>query len=230
MASRAPSTPGIRLEVTSDYTASSKCDEGYLRVRRRKMVARHPGRAEPSEEFKYDAVERWNQDAVAIVLHFVRDGRRHVILRSAVRPPLALRPNPLIAIAIPFPDGVTHGELWEIPAGLVEDKERTPEGLVACAARETFEEVGLTVDVGAVRPLGGAIFPSAGIIGECIYLFEAEVDVHDRPEPKGDGPLEQGARIHEVALDEAIRWCDEGQLPDVKTEIALRRLAARVPA
>ena len=217
-----PTLPRIRLEVLDDYTATSKPDEGYLRVRRRTFTAHATGAA-PSASFRYDVVERWNQDAVAVVLHFVREGRRYVILRSALRVPLAMRPDPLIG---EVPEGAAQGELWEIPAGLVEAGERTLEGLVACVVRETEEEVGLVIEAAAVHPLGGVLFPSAGVIGECIHMFHAEVDPAGRPEtPPGDGPLEQGARVVEIPLDEALAWCDAGLLPDGKTELGLRRLA-----
>lgn len=222
-----PALPAIRIEVTEDYTARSKCDEGYLRVRRRFVRAHYPGEA-PSEPFKYDAVERWNQDAVSVLLHFVRDGVRHVILRSAIRVPLALRPEPLLHAHVPYPAGAEHGELWEVPAGLVEKDEKNPDGLVACVVRETKEEVGLDLDPKKVKPLGGAVFPSSGIIGECIFLYEAEVDGKGHAEPEGDGPLEHDARIVDVPLATALDWCDRGLLPDAKTELSIRRLDARL--
>ncbi len=220
-----PRPPRIRLEVLEDYTATSKPDEGYLRVRRRSFVAHAPSNAAPSDSFRYDVVERWNQDAVAVVLHFVRGGRPHVILRSALRVPLAMRPDPMVG-AEALPVGATEGELWEIPAGLVEATERTGDGLVGCVVRETEEEVGLSISPDSVCPLGGAIFPSAGVIGECIHMFHARVDPSGRPAvAPGDGPLEQGAMVIEVPLEEALVWCDAGLLPDAKTEIGLRRLA-----
>ncbi len=219
-----PPLPAIQLAITEDYTAQSKCDEGYLRIKRRKMRARYSDGSE-SEEFKYDVVERWNQDAVAILLHFVRDGERHIILRSAIRPPLALRGDLLPDAA--RAEGVERGELWEIPAGLVEKDERNAEGLVMCAVRETEEEVALTIAKEDVRPLGGAFYPSAGIVGECVFLFEAEVSADTRPEPVGDGALERNAKVIEVPLSRALDWCDRGLLPDSKTELAIRRFAAR---
>lgn len=225
----APRPPGITLEVVGDHTAGSRPDEGYLRVRRRSFVAHVPGDASPTAAFRYDVVERWNQDAVAVVLHFLRNGERHVILRSAIRVPLAMRPDPLVPPAVGLPAGAAQGELWEIPAGLVEADERTPTGLVACVVRETEEEVGLVIGAGAVAPLGGVLFPTAGVIGECIHLFHAEVDPSGRPPVvHGDGPLEKGAQILEIPLTTALDWCDRGQLPDVKTEIGLRRLARLV--
>lgn len=222
MSQKPPPLPEIALSITEDYTAQSKCDEGYLRIKRRKMRARYAD-GSTSEEFKYDVVERWNQDAVAILLHFVRDGERHVILRSAIRPPLALRESLIGAHA----DGVTRGELWEIPAGLVEKDERSEDGLKLCCVRETEEEVALTIRKEDVRPLGAAFFPSAGIVGECVFLFEAEVDASKRGEPKGDGALEKNARVIEVSIAQALDWCDRGLLPDSKTELAIRRFAAK---
>jgi ADP-ribose pyrophosphatase len=221
-----PPLPAIELEVTEDYTARSKCDEGYLRIKRRKLIARY-NNGEKSVPFDYDVVGRWNQDAVAILLHSMRNGVRHVILRSALRPPLSLRDD-LLQGAVRYPNGVERGELWEIPAGIVEENERTPEGLIACAVRETEEEVGLKIAPSDVRALGGVMFPSAGIVGECVFLFEAEVDAGSRGEPEGDGPLERGARVIEVPLDKAIAWCNAGELPDAKTELSLRRLAAKL--
>lgn len=227
MAASPPDLPDIRLSVVDDYTAGSKCDEGYLRVRRRKLVAKYDDGQPSSDPFKYDTVERWNPDAVAILPHFVRDGVRFVILRSSVRVPLALRPEPLIDAAR-FPPGAAEGQLWEVVAGLVEKDERTPDGLVLCATRETHEEIGMKVEARDVRTLGGPIFPSAGIIGECIYLFECEVDPTTRRTAEGDGPLERGARIVEVPLHDALAWCEAGLLPDAKTELSLRRLSSRL--
>lgn len=220
-----PKIPRVRLEVVEDNTATSKCDEGYLRVKRRKLVARYGDGSEPSERFAYDVVERWNQDAVSVIPHFVRDGKTWVILRSSIRPPVALRPDPIVAGGVPLPPGAKDGELWEVCAGLVEKDERTTEGLVACVAREMDEELGLSVDVASIRALGGAIFPSAGIIGEVIYLYECEVDPSKRGEPGGDGsPLERHASIIEVPLARTLDWCEQGLIPDVKTELSIRRL------
>ncbi len=215
-----PRLPGIGLEVVEDHTATSRPDEGYLRVKRRSFVARYPGEAAPSAPFRYDVVERWNQDAVAVVLHFLRDGLRHVILRSALRLPLALRdPTPDRARGRPA-RGRRPGRAVGDPGRARRAAEKTAEGLVACVVRETEEEVGLVIAPETVHPLGGVLFPTAGMIGECIYLFEAEIDRRRRPAtPYGDGPLEKGARILEVSLEDALDWCDRGLLPDVKTEI-----------
>jgi ADP-ribose pyrophosphatase len=223
-----PEVPTVSLEIVEDTTATSRCDEGYLRVHRRELVAHRPGQP-PTERFRYDVVERWNQDAVGVLPHFARDGVRWVVLRTAVRPPVALRKDPLLDGPIAFPQGAREGVLWEIVAGLVEADERSVEGFARCAARELAEELGVHMDAREMRPLGGAVFPSAGIVGECIYFYEAEIDPAARHAPEGDGsPLERDAAIEEFALAEALSWCDAGLLPDAKTELSLRRLAARL--
>lgn len=225
-----PAVPEVSLEVVEDYTSRSRPDEGYLRVLRRRLVAHRPGGV-TSEPFAYDVVERWNQDAVAVLAHFERDGARFVVLRSAVRPPIALRSAPMLDGPIPLPDRARTGVLWEIVAGLVEPDERSVEGFARCAARELAEELGVHLRPSDMRPLGGATFPSAGSIGECIYLYEVEIDPAARKEPEGDGsPLERAAAIEEVTLADALAWCDAGALPDCKTELALRRLDAKLRA
>lgn len=226
MADAPPPLPEIGLEITEDYTDRARCDEGYLRVKRRKMRARFAD-GSSSDEFKYDVVERWNQDAVAILLHSVRAGVRYIILRSAIRPPLALR-EPLLEGAVEYAEGASRGELWEIPAGLVEKDERNAKGIVECAVRETEEEVGLEIRAEDVRPLGSVMFPSAGIIGECVFLFECEADTSKHSVPEGDGPLEKNARVIEVPFEQALDWCDAGLLPDAKTELAIRRFARKL--
>src|SRR5439155_10287727 len=74
-----PAAPEVTLEIVGDRTASSKCDEGYLRVRRLDLRARWRESKEPSEPFAYDVVERWNADAVAVLPHFEKDGVRRIV-------------------------------------------------------------------------------------------------------------------------------------------------------
>lgn len=203
-----PDVPKVELEVVRDRTVRTD-DRGFLRVRSVDVVAvRADGTR--SAQFPYDVLDRNAIDAAVMVAHHEVDGRVHVYLRSAVRPPLALRPRD----AMP-------ASLWELPAGLIEPDERP----AAAAARELEEELGFAVREEEMLPLGPHAYPAPGFIGELHFYFHVRVDPSTRREPSGDGsPLEQGARIESVPLETALEACRRGEVPDAKTELCLRRL------
>jgi ADP-ribose pyrophosphatase len=212
--------PKVSIVVVADRSASAKCDEGFIRVRRLTLKNQYEGHAD-SSEYPYDCVERTAMDAVGIVLYARASGSLDVCLRSSIRPPLALRPG----YALPIPDRSGDPTLFEIPAGLVEEGEEGEEGLKACAARETMEEVGLDVEPHRFSRLGPATYLSPGLVAEKIHLFSAEVDPATATAPTMDGsPVEERATIRFVSLDEALAACRDGRLEDIKTEVALRRL------
>jgi ADP-ribose pyrophosphatase len=66
------------------------------------------------------------------------------------------------------------------------------------------------------------------MFGELFHFVSAEVRAPEEAvSPPTDGsPFEEGAALEWVALDEAIRRCDDGRIVDLKTELALRRLRA----
>lgn len=194
-----------------------------MNVRKLTMVARFAEEQAESEPFTYDCADRSRMDAVVVVPHYAgADGRRFVILRSALRPPVASRPPEVW----PVPEKESLGELWEVPAGLVEEDERTPEGLRGCAARELFEETGYEVEAPRVAELGPSTFPSPGMIGERHFFFHAEVDpAAQRPPPEDGSVLERAAKLAHVSLADALEACRAGEVEDAKTELALRRLA-----
>lgn len=184
-----------------------------MNVRRLDLVARYPD-GTASAPFPYDVGARAALDAVVMAAHYLEGGVRFVYLRSAVRPPCALRP---IAPA-------HDGSLWELPAGLVEPGEDPAEA----AAREVGEELGFAVRAAQMQPLGPWTFPSPGIIGERHVFFHVEVDPRTRATPTEDGSaLERGASIVAVPVGDALEYARAGRLPDAKTELALRRLAER---
>jgi ADP-ribose pyrophosphatase len=195
---------------------------GFLGLKRMILRVRFADGA-VSEPFAYDTIDRARLDAVVIAAHYRgADGQRQVFLRSALRPPVALRSRE----RSPIPEKETLGGLWELPAGLVEEDERSPEGLRRCAARELLEEVGIAVDVAAVRALGPSSFPAPGVIGERHFFFEVEVDPSRAVAPTEDGSaLERQAVIAAVPVLEAIELARRGGIEDEKTELALRRLA-----
>jgi len=215
-----PPLPKLALRLVE--AIPSRDEPGFLDLRRQVFrIEREDGSL--SDAFVYDTVDRARLDAVVIAPHY-RDaaGRRRVFLRSALRPPVATRPLGIC----PVPEAPALGGLWELPAGLVEPDERSVEGLRRCAARELFEEVGLEVDPSVLGELGPSTFPAPGMIGERHFYFHVEVDPARRVTPPEDGsPLEMGAVIADVPLDEAIELTRRGAIEDAKTEVALRRLA-----
>lgn len=209
-----PPVPKIELSVVRDHSAEAKATGGFLNVRRLEIVARFPD-GTASAPFPYDIATRASLDVVAIVPHYVDAGVRYVYLRSSLRPPLAFRENP----------PATGGVAWELPAGLIDGGETPAEA----AARELEEEIGFHLAPSAMRALGGTTYPVSGMCGESHAFFEVEVDPAKRGVPSEDGsPLERGAAIVAVPLEEALEHCRTGAIRDAKTELALRRLAERV--
>jgi ADP-ribose pyrophosphatase len=219
-----PPLPTATLEILRELPTHER---GFLALRRQQMRLWYAD-GTPSEPFVYDTIERAALDAVVIVAHCRdADGRRSVFLRSAVRPPIATRPNG----AAPSASGATllsaeRAVLWEMPAGLVELHEVGETGLVQCAARELWEELGIRAPENAFRRLGPPLFAEPGTIGEQNHYFELRVDPSQRERPAEDGSvLEQRALVALVGVDEALELVAQGLIADAKTEIALRRLA-----
>lgn len=216
-----PKLPGHRLAIVRDERPPL-AERGFVYIRKLELVATFAG-GKKSEAFPYFAVERSRLDAVVVLAHFTgADGAPHVVLRSSIRPPVFSRPME----ARPFEEKESLGELWEVPAGLVEEDETTPTGLTRCAARELFEETGIEVDPSKMLPLGPATFPTAGVIGERHFFFRVEVDPSNPKTPPEDGSvLEREAKIALVSLEDALQACRDGEIEDAKTELGLRRLA-----
>ncbi|MCA9630363.1 MAG: NUDIX domain-containing protein [Myxococcales bacterium] len=209
--------PRIELEVKSVDPAAPP---GFLRLVRRRLIARYPDASE-SEVFVYDEVDRRALDAVVVAPHYVANGIRYVYLRSALRPPIALRDAERSPIAEPKERG-----LWELVAGLLEEDEQDAAGLKRCAARELLEETGFDCQTECFRELGPSTYPAPGVIAERHFFFHVEVKPSERGEPTLDGSaLEAHAAILPVRLTTALEACRAGQIEDAKTELGLRRLA-----
>ena len=214
--------PEVTIEIVQDRTPPH--DGGFLRVRHLVLRNRHAG-AEPSRDYPYDSVERAATDAVGIVL-FARSPDR-VCVRSSIRPPISLRPT----YALPIPQTSADPTLFELPAGLVEADEHGEEGLRACAARETMEEVGISIAADAFFRIGPGVFLSPGLTAEKLYFLAAEADPESATAPTLDGsPVEEGAVIRWLRLETALEACRSGALEDAKTEIGIRRLAEHLAA
>jgi ADP-ribose pyrophosphatase len=201
--------------VTHDRGAEARALGGFLDVRRLELVVRHPDGTE-SAPFPYDVAARTALDAAVIAACYVEGGVRHVYLRSALRPPCALRPIP------PAHDG----GLWELPAGLVEPGEEPAQA----AARELHEELGFVAVAADMRPLGEWTFPVPGMIGERHLFYVVDVDPASRSLPTEDGSaLERGASVFALPVADALEHCRRGNLRDAKTELGLRRLVDLAP-
>lgn len=215
-----PALPNIRLELIEDL--SPKGASGFLRLRRRRFRAHYPD-GSASEPFEYDDVDRRAIDAAVMLAHYEdARGTPYVYLRSCVRPPLAMRDK----ARSPLRDEHDHGGIWELPAGLVEPGEQTPEGVVTTAQRELLEELGFEVQTSQLLPLGPSVFPAPSMCSERHFYFHVAVDPNQRRAPELDGsPLERFGEVIDVPLSDALAWCASGAIEDSKTEIALRRFA-----
>jgi ADP-ribose pyrophosphatase len=214
-----------KIDIVTDKTASSKCDEGFLRVRR--LVLRNSyGDGTQSEPYNCDIVERRQIDAVSIALYekvkVEGQTRVSVLLRKGIRAPVYLRkdlddkqrPEPL------------YTKIYELVAGVLEDGDLGYEGVDHRAVEEAREEVGLEIGREAVGSLGASFFPSPGITPEKVYLAACEGKIEVRGEALGDGSvMEEGATAEILDLREAIAMCRTGEIQDAKTEIGLLRLA-----
>lgn len=212
--------PEVAIDVVDDRTSN---EQGFLRVRR--LLLRNRYGTQTSRDYAYDCIERAATDAVGIVLYARSPDR--VCVRSAIRPPLALRPSYALPIATVSADPT----LFEIPAGLVEADEHGEEGLRACAARETMEEVGIALAADAFFRLGPGVFLSPGLSAEKLYFVAAEADPESATAPLLDGsPVEEAAVVRWLSLHDALDACRSGAIEDAKTEVAIRRLIDHLSA
>ncbi len=160
-------------------------------------------------------VERAAIDAVVVVAYArAAAGDPEVYLRTAARAPLVLRPG----------FGVAEGNLWELPAGLIDAGESPREA----AARELEEELGFRVEPSVLEELGGWVWPVPGFIAERHFFFCVDVTGLARATPTEDGSaLEHAAAIERFPLSALLAHARAGHLRDAKTELALRRFAER---
>jgi ADP-ribose pyrophosphatase len=196
---------------------------GFLSIRRLKLRGVRPDGSNTSDGL-YDVVERpVGTDAVIVVLWSERlDGEVQVLLRSSVRIPLIYgrsdgnrdKPKPI----------------REVIAGILEAGEAESDSAIRDrAAKEADEEAGIQVNSTLIEPLGPPMFPTPGMCGERFHFRAAQLDPRQMAatrQPSGDGsPFEEGATLEWVGLDDAMLWIRRGDIVDLKTEVALRRLA-----
>lgn len=216
------------IEVVEDYTARARCDEGFLRLKRlRARNRRADGSA--SAEYPIDVIDRPTLDAVAVCAWARTHRGIEILTRRGLRPAAYFRRGRVAAL--PEPEYLL---VEELVAGVLEPGEVGLDALRRRGADELREEAALAVDPAALHPLGGPFFPLPGIVSEKIHLLAVEVarppgpEVADAP-AEGDGsPLEEGASLVWREVGAALAACEAGEIEDAKTELALRRLVARL--
>lgn len=210
----------VDVEVVEDRTDTSTCQGGFLKLRRLRVrnVYADGTRSEP---YACDVMSRTQVDAVAVVLHERAGDGVRVMLKEGLRPAVYLRRTK----AIEHREAEPVLKVLEIAAGVLEAKDGGPGGIERRAADEAREECRVDVRPSDVAPLGGPSFPSPGVTDERVHFRAVEVPLHEGGHADGDGsPMEQGTRAVVLDLVEAIARCRRGDIPDMKTELALLRL------
>jgi ADP-ribose pyrophosphatase len=215
------------LELVEDLTASSRCDEGFLRLRRLRMRTVYADGSK-SAPYPVDVVSRREPDAVAVAVYAFRappgGGRPEVVavLRRGVRPPVHLRRHKRLV----QPDAAPRSTLVEVVAGILEPDDGGPKGIDRRAAAECLEEAGVEVAPEAVAPLGAESFPTPGVTDEKVHFRAVRADLARVGGAAGDGSaMEEAGSVDVLPLRDAIERCRTGAIPDMKTEVALLRLA-----
>ncbi len=212
-----------RIEIVEDRTASSRCDEGFLRMRRLLVRNRYED-GSTSRAYACDMVRRPGSDAVVAVLYQrTPTGRVTVVLRESPRVPIYLRKDETFV----HPDPGEYLSILEVVAGIVEpDDPPGLEGLRQRGVAEAREEAGVELDPEELEALGGETFASPGITDEKLYFVAGEIDLEEASGGTGDGSaMEEWSVLHRFDLADAIRACRSGAIPDMKSEVALLRLA-----
>ncbi len=218
--------PGARvcsIEIVEDLTARSRCDEGFLRLRRLHLRNLYVDGSH-SDVYPCDVLSRPGSDAVVAVLYEIDGARRvRVLLRDAPRAPVYLRH----AKRFVHPDPRVYLSLQELVAGMVEESDGAGDsGLCMRAAIEAQEEAGAQVRAGDFRVLGGESFASPGTGDEKLRFCAAATPLAAAAPGQGDGSvMEEGASLLVLELADAIEACRNGAIPDMKTELGLLRLA-----
>jgi ADP-ribose pyrophosphatase len=218
----------VEIEILKDQSAEMPSNVGFLRLRRLTLRATHEDGTR-GEAFRYDVVDREALDAVLMVLHSARAGAPDdpdVCLRTALRPPVALRRER----ALPVPDTRTDPVIWEMPAGLIEPGETGEAAVFGTAARETEEETGYQVAPAAFARLGVAVYLSPGLCGEKLHFVHAAVDRSQPTRVTATEEVEKTSRTEWVPLSEALARAARGEIEDCKTELALHRLRGLLAA
>ena len=215
----------LELVIDSDQRVGGG---GFLEIRRLHLRNRRDD-GTLSAPYICDSIARpYGQDAVVVVVYARTPKGIEVLVRDGLRPAVALGRDPAAAPLLEPAPGIF---LTELVAGIIEPGDRGPAGLRERAADEVLEEAGFAVSPEAIVLLGAGGYPSPGSMIEKFYFAAVEVDPATQQPLAGDGsPMEEGARTRWLPLDAALAACVRGDLPDLKTELGLRRLRDHLAA
>jgi ADP-ribose pyrophosphatase len=220
---RQPGDAVSGIEVVEDVTSRSRCDEGFLHVKRLVCRNRHSD-GSTSRDYRVDVVDRPIPDAVAVLIWRRGPAGTEVLTRKTLRPAAHFRSM----LPLPLPDPRPYLLLEELVAGVLEPEDRGEAGLRHRAAVETREEAGFRIPPDEVELLGGSFFLAPGILSEKIHPTAVEVTGRPQEGPEGDGsPLEEGATLHWWPIDALLEACRSGAVEDAKTEVIVARFLAR---
>jgi ADP-ribose pyrophosphatase len=212
-----------RIEIVEDRTAASRCDQGFLRLSRLELRNVYED-GSSSAPYACDVVTRPGPDAVVAALYrLAPDGRVRVYLREAPRPPIYLRRYK----SLQQPDPRPYDLLQEVVAGILEVEDGPGEAGLRCrASAEAREEAGFSCAAESFAAIGEGSFASPGTSDEKVFYTAGAVGDAVPVAPTGDGSvMEEVGELVEHELASAIEACRAGDIPDMKTEIALLRLA-----
>jgi len=167
-----------------------------------------------------DSIERKSMDVVVIIPYFYNfiTGKLFIYLKSCIRPALVTRKY--------IRQSAEHGQgnIWELPAGLIEPEEYNLTGVYQAAQRELEEEIGFKQPDGSFQFCGKSYYANVGMMAEQIFILKTAVDPKTIQIPTEDGsPLEKYSKIISITLDDALYYIDRGEIVDSKTILALYR-------
>ncbi|MFZ5470022.1 MAG: NUDIX hydrolase [Myxococcota bacterium] len=218
--------PVSSIEILEDFSATARCDEGFLRLKRlRCRNLRSDGSTSPI--YRVDVIDRPQLDAVAVLVHRRSSSGIEVLTRMQLRPAAYFRKERAAGI----PCESEHLFVEEIVAGVLEHADVGEAGLRVRAAEEVREEAGIVVSPEEMTLLGAPFFLAPGILSEKIHLAAVDVTGKAQGEALGDGsPLEESAILRWRPIAEVLSACRSGEIQDAKTELAVRRFLDAIPS
>jgi ADP-ribose pyrophosphatase len=145
-------------------------------------------------------------------------GRRTVeVIEHAGGVAIIAQPTPETIVLVKQYRHAVGGDLWEVPAGMIDPGEEP----AATASRELLEETGYRAERVAFL---WSIYTTPGFCEERIYFYLAEGLTPGEAEPDEDEQFE----LREWRVEDAWALVERDELRDAKTQIALAWALSRL--